>query len=63
MKKITAGDLIKWNGIETVLKEMIEHYEKNPRLTDREAKLLSDITVVFNNYDSHEEELQDEEFV
>lgn len=61
MKKISASDLIKWNGVRTVLKEMIEHYEKKPHLTEQEAKLLSDITVTFNNYESSSEEPSYEE--
>lgn len=57
MKKITAGNLVQWNGANQTLTEFIEWLEEKPRLDDRHSKLLSDLTVAYNNFadDSDEE--------
>lgn len=57
MKKITAGNLVQWNGANQTLNEFIEWLEEKPRLDDRHSKLLSDLTVAYNNFadDSDEE--------
>ena len=63
MKKITAGNLVQWNGTIRTLSEFIECLEEKPRLDDRHSKLLSDLTVAYNNFtensreDSFEEEV------
>lgn len=57
MKKITAGNLVQWNGADKTLSELIEWLEDKPHLDDRHSKLLSDLTVAYNNFteDSDEE--------
>jgi hypothetical protein len=50
MKKITAGNLVQWNGANQTLTEFIEWLEEKPRLDDRHSKLLSDLTVAYNNF-------------
>ena len=50
MKKITAGNLVQWNGANQTLNEFIEWLEEKPRLDDRHSKLLSDLTVAYNNF-------------
>ena len=56
MKKITAGNLVKWNGAEQTLDEFIEHLEELPHLDTRFAKLLSDLIVAHNNFVSSDED-------
>lgn len=60
MKKITAGNLISWNGTETTIEEIIEWLSVQPRLDDKHAKLLSDMIVAHNNFVSVEDELLDD---
>jgi hypothetical protein len=57
MKKITAGNLVQWNGADQTLSELIEWLEDKPHLDDKHSKLLSDLTVAYNNFteDSDEE--------
>jgi hypothetical protein len=57
MKKITAGNLVQWNGADKTLSELIEWLEDKPHLDDKHSKLLSDLTVAYNNFteDSDEE--------
>lgn len=50
MKKITAGNLAHWNGVGKTLSEFIEWLEEKPHLDDRHSKLLSDLTVAYNNF-------------
>lgn len=50
MKKITAGNLVHWNGADQTLSEFIEWLEEKPHLDDRHSKLLSDLTVAYNNF-------------
>lgn len=50
MKKITAGNLAQWNGVDRTLSEFIEWLEDKPHLDDRHGKLLSDLTVAYNNF-------------
>lgn len=56
MKKITAGNLVQWNGASKTLSEFIEWLEEKPRLDDRHSKLLSDLTVAFNNFTESSQE-------
>lgn len=50
MKKITAGNLVQWNGADKTLSEFIEWLETKPHLDDKHSKLLSDLTVAYNNF-------------
>jgi hypothetical protein len=50
MKKVTTGNLAQWNGVEKTLSEFIEWLEEKPHLDDRHSKLLSDLTVAYNNF-------------
>lgn len=50
MKKITAGNLVQWNGADKTLSEFIEWLEEKPHLDDKHSKLLSDLTVAYNNF-------------
>lgn len=59
MKKISAADLIAWNGIKRTLTEFIESLEKKPHLDDKHSKLLSDLIVAHNNFVSASEEEYD----
>lgn len=56
MKKVTAGNLVQWNGPEKTLSEFIEWLEERPHLDDRHSKLLSDLIVAHNNFTSDVEE-------
>lgn len=57
MKKVTAGNLAQWNGVNKTLSELIEWLEMKPHLDDRHSKLLSDLIVAHNNFiDSSAEE-------
>ena len=56
MKKITAGNLVQWNGVEKTLGEFIEWLEEKPHLDDRHSKLLSDLTMAYNNFSDEDEE-------
>jgi hypothetical protein len=59
MKKITAGNLVQWNGANQTLTEFIEWLEEKPRLDDRHSKLLSDLTVAYNNFaDDSDDEIK-----
>lgn len=59
MKKITAGNLAQWNGVDKTLSEFIEWLEEKPHLDDRHSKLLSDLTVAYNNFaDDTEDEVE-----
>jgi|688.fasta_scaffold454566_5 hypothetical protein len=59
MKKITAGNLAQWNGVDKTLSEFIEWLEEKPHLDDRHSKLLSDLTVAYNNFaDDTEEDVE-----
>lgn len=58
MKKITAGNLAQWNGVAKTLSEFIEWLEDKPHLDDRHSKLLSDLTVAYNNFDDDEDEVE-----
>lgn len=58
MKKITAGNLAQWNGVGKTISELIEWLEDKPRLDDSHSKLLSDLTVAYNNFvDSVDEDI------
>ena len=50
MKKITAGNLAQWNGLDKTLSELIEWLENRHHLNSRHSKLLSDLTVAYNNF-------------
>jgi len=50
MKKITAGNLVQWNGVDRTLSEFIEWLEDKPHLDNKHSKLLSDLTVAYNNF-------------
>lgn len=50
MKKITAGNLVQWNGAEKTLSEFIEWLEDKPHLDDKHSRLLSDLIVAHNNF-------------
>jgi hypothetical protein len=52
MKKVTTGNLAQWNGVDRTLSEFIEWLEDKPHLDDRHSKLLSDLTVAYNNFAS-----------
>lgn len=56
MKKITAGNLIQWNGADKTLSELIEWLEDKPHLDDKHSKLLSDLTVAYNNFTEDSDE-------
>jgi hypothetical protein len=56
MKKITAGNLVQWNGADKTLSEFIEWLEEKPHLDDKHSKLLSDLTVAYNNFTEDLEE-------
>jgi hypothetical protein len=56
MKKITAGNLVQWNGVEKTLGEFIEWLEEKPHLDERHSKLLSDLTMAYNNFSDEDEE-------
>jgi hypothetical protein len=56
MKKITAGNLAQWNGVDKTLTEFIEWLEIKPHLDDRHSRLLSDLTVAYNNFAEDSEE-------
>ena len=56
MKKITAGNLAQWNGVAVTISELIEWLEDKPRLDDSHSKLLSDLTVAYNNFVDSEDE-------
>ena len=56
MKKVTVGNLVNWNGAESVLAEFIDYLENQPHLDDRHAQLLSELTVAYNNFSSSTEE-------
>jgi hypothetical protein len=56
MKKITAGNLVQWNGADKTLSELIEWLEDKPHLDDKHSKLLSDLTVAYNNFTEDSEE-------
>lgn len=56
MKKITAGNLAQWNGVSKTLSEFIEWLEDKPHLDDRHSKLLSDLTVAYNNFADDEDD-------
>lgn len=56
MKKVTVGNLISWNGTESVLTEFIDYLQSQPHLDDKHAKLLSELTVAYNNFSETEEE-------
>lgn len=58
MKKITAGNLVQWNGAEQTLDEFIDFLEKKPHLDDRHSKLLSDLIVAHNNFANTEEDTE-----
>jgi|AACY02.4.fsa_nt_gi hypothetical protein len=60
MKKITAGDLAKWNGLSRTVGELIEWLEMKPHLDSRHSKLLSDLIVAHNNFVDSSEELEEE---
>jgi len=61
MKKITAGNLISWNGVEKTLSEFIEWLEEKPRLDEKHSKLLSDLMVAYNNFSDDTEIFEHEE--
>ncbi len=50
MKKITAGNLVQWNGVDRTLSEFIEWLEDKPHLDSKHSKLLSDLMVAYNNF-------------
>ena len=50
MKKITAGNLVQWNGVDRTLSEFIEWLEDKPYLDSKHSKLLSDLMVAYNNF-------------
>lgn len=56
MKKITAGNLVHWNGAEKTLSEFIDWLEEKPHLDDKYSKLLSDLIVAHNNFTSQEDD-------
>lgn len=56
MKKITAGNLVQWNGADKTLSELIEWLEDKPHLDDKHSKLLSDLTVAYNNFTEDSDE-------
>ena len=56
MKKITAGNLVQWNGAEKTLSEFIDWLEEKPHLDDKYSKLLSDLIVAHNNFTSEEDD-------
>jgi hypothetical protein len=56
MKKITAGNLVQWNGADKTLSEFIEWLEEKPHLDDKYSKLLSDLTVAYNNFTEDSDE-------
>lgn len=56
MKKVTTGNLAQWNGVDRTLSEFIEWLEEKPHLDDRHSKLLSDLTVAYNNFADDTEE-------
>ena len=58
MKKITAGNLAQWNGVDSTLSEFIEWLEDKPHLDDRHSKLLSDLTVAYNNFLDSDEDVE-----
>ena len=58
MKKITAGNLAQWNGVDSTLSEFIEWLETKPHLDDRHSKLLSDLTVAYNNFVDEDEDAE-----
>jgi hypothetical protein len=58
MKKITAGNLAQWNGVDTTLSEFIEWLEEKPHLDDRHGKLLSDLMVAYNNFVDSDEDVE-----
>jgi hypothetical protein len=60
MKKITAGNLVQWNGVERTLSEFIEWLEDRPHLDSKHSKLLSDLMVAYNNF-SDDTEMDHEE--
>jgi hypothetical protein len=56
MKKITAGNLAQWNGVGKTISELIEWLEDKPHLDDSHSKLLSDLTVAYNNFVESEDD-------
>jgi hypothetical protein len=55
MKKITAGNLVQWNGVDRTLSEFIEWLEDKPHLDNKHSKLLSDLMVAYNNFADDED--------
>jgi hypothetical protein len=55
MKKITAGNLVHWNGVDRTLSEFIEWLEDKPHLDSKHSKLLSDLMVAYNNFADDED--------
>ena len=55
MKKITAGNLVQWNGVDRTLSEFIECLEDKPHLDSKHSKLLSDLMVAYNNFADDED--------